>query len=825
MAMGGPSEQAFDFFKGKPLVLPIAVVVLLAGALVGALRIDFEEDIFALLPGDEPVVAESRLAMDRYRGLERVVIALESDDPRALAQGVDLADAELRGIDGVSELVSRIDARAQEDIGELYLGKTPLLFDPPMREAIEARLTTAYFERQLQRYLDAQAGREGIQVVDTFRPDPFGFDEITLRRFENLNAGFNGRPDARGRILSADGRVAILLIEPGFPANDTQRGRAFMREIDAALNTLPDGVTPHVIGAHRSSVDNAQTIESDLNLTIATSVIGILLLFTLAFRAFTPIVVTLLSVGFGFAMAMGSQGWVRGDLSAITAGFAAVLLGISVDYAVHLVTTYGSLDGEREDRARAALRHVARPGFVAMFTTAAAIFMLRFSAFDGLHQLAEMAIAGIAGALVFAFTAGAQILRKVGPKPEAAGPVSKAIGALQSARRRARWPVLALIVATTALLACFLPRVSFDGDVMNLDGKSERTRASENLVQRAFGQDTLTRTLVVTGGEDLESALRANDIAARDLYRLGAAYESCAWVLPATRTQRENLEAWRRYWSEDRIRAVKGLMAGATATHPNTGREVRFSEDRLETAFGAFFARLRLADPPATLDPSSMRARPAWTLISSFVSEADGRVSIGATARLEPGMLGRLKARQPSAVVLNKRAFVGRMVGFIQRDLVVMGGLSLLLVTVVLWLTFRNARDVFTALVPVVGGMTWTLGLMGLLGIPFNIINTLVTVFIAGLGIDYGIFFVQTYRGSRDRAQARLRIKYAGAGVLVAAVTTLFGFGSLALADHPALFSVGITTAIGVASALTLTLLVVPTLLEFGSGKNHAETD
>jgi predicted RND superfamily exporter protein len=51
--------------------------------------------------------------------------------------------------------------------------------------------------------------------------------------------------------------------------------------------------------------------------------------------------------------------------------------------------------------------------------------------------------------------------------------------------------------------------------------------------------------------------------------------------------------------------------------------------------------------------------------------------------------------------------------------------------------------------------------------------------------------------------------------VLIAGMTTLFGFGSLALASHPALFSVGITTAIGVLSALALTLFVVPTLLEW----------
>lgn len=120
--------------------------------------------------------------------------------------------------------------------------------------------------------------------------------------------------------------------------------------------------------------------------------------------------------------------------------------------------------------------------------------------------------------------------------------------------------------------------------------------------------------------------------------------------------------------------------------------------------------------------------------------------------------------------------------------------------------------------------MVWTLGLMGWLGISFNIINTLVTVLIAGLGIDYGIFVAQTYRESLSAEDASSRVVKAATGISAAALTTLFGFGSLALAAHPALFSVGITTTIGVLSALLLSVVVVPGVMErrlFPAGSVH----
>jgi predicted RND superfamily exporter protein len=815
--MRGPFEQLFDFLNRRPLLLPVVLVLLLAVAAVGALRINFEEDVFALLPRDEPLVSEAQLAIKRYRGLERIVVALECDEPAKLAAAVDQADVALRRLEGIREVVSRIDQAAQQDIAELYMskagdpGKTPLLFDEAMQAQVEARLDADWYRQALQAYVDGQAGAEGIKIVKTFPADPFGFDELTLRRFEKLNSGFAGKSDAQGRILSADGRLAILLLEADFPSSNTGEGRALMHALEDALAELPEGVTPHVIGAHRSSVDNAEVLRTDMHLTIATSVIAILLLFLLAFRAFTPILVTLLSVGFGFAMALGSQGLVRGELSAITAGFAAVLLGIAVDYAIHLVTTYGSLDGEREERARLALRHVGRPGFIAMLTTIAAIAMLRFSEFDGLHQLAEMAVAGIAGSLAFAFTAGPQLLRRMGPKPRAALAISGVVGAIQRGRRRLRWPLLGVVGVITLVLTAFVPSVGFDGDVLNLDGKSRQTRASESLVAQTFGQETLSRTLVVVGGNELEQALRQNDLAAHDLHAMGAKYESAAWVLPAQQTQRDNVARWRRFWSEQRIEQVHKLVTETGVPHPNQpGQLLKMKEGRLQ----AFFDKLKLTQEPQPLDAVQLKERPVWLLLGNFISEQDGRWYIGTTAQLDTSRMSELKARQPAAVVLNKAAFVGRMVQFIQHDLLYVGGISLLLVLAVLWLTFRHPREVAIALVPVAGGMAWTLGLMALLGIPFNIINTLVTVFIAGLGIDYGIFFVQTYRGSDSREHADERLKHAGAGVLVAALTTLFGFGSLALAQHPALFSVGVTTALGVTSALVLTLAVVPTLLE-----------
>jgi len=817
--MGALFVRWFEFFLRRPLALIAAIFVVLAASATGAFKLRFTEDILGLLPGEEPMVAEARLALTRFQGLERMVVALENPDTAALARDVDESETRLRALPDVRAVVARVSKDAQDDIAANYLGKAPVLFDASMREAVQARLNKDEFARRLQHHLDRQAGSEGISVADSFRADPFGFDELVLRRFEKLNSGFDGSL-VGGRLFSKDQHTAVLLIEVDFPASDTGRGIVLLAAVRQALSALPGGSVGHVVGAHASSVDNATVLRGDLHLTIAASAIGVLLLFLVAFRSVTPMVLAATSAGFGFAVALGVQAWTRGEISAISAGFAGVLMAISLDCAIHLVSSFAGLEGTREERSRSALRHVALPSSMAVLTTVVAVATLRLSSFDGLHQLCELGIVGMLAALLFSLIAGPQMLRKAGPLPKGESILGKALGAAEQARTRLRWVWVALAMLAVGGAMIGLPMVKFDGDVTNLDGKSAQTREAEEHVTQAFGMESLRRTLVVTSGETLDAALRENDMAAVTLHQAGARYESASYVLPARQTQRENLARWRAFFNDARIALVKQAIADARATRAD-GVEVRFSEAVIEKRFSAFFETMRAAQDTALIDADVLRKRPVWSLMAGFVQERDGRTWIGTTAQLPDDKLGLVRAQIPSAFVVSKAAFVSRMIGLIQRDLALMGGLSLVLVVGLVWLTFRRVKDSLIALVPVLGSLLWTLGVMGLLGIPFNIINTLVTVFIAGLGIDYGVFFVQTWRECTDTAQAAKRLRVAGTGVLLAALVNLAGFGAMSLASHPALFSVGITTLLGIASSLMLTLLVVPTLLEMG-GRRRA---
>ena len=97
------------------------------------------------------------------------------------------------------------------------------------------------------------------------------------------------------------------------------------------------------------------------------------------------------------------------------------------------------------------------------------------------------------------------------------------------------------------------------------------------------------------------------------------------------------------------------------------------------------------------------------------------------------------------------------------------------------------------------------IGIMGGLGIAFNLFNVVSAILVIGLGVDYGIFMVtKLTRGLDDTAER---------AVFVSGLTTIIGFGALILARHPALHSIGLSVLMGIGAAIPAALVVIPAML------------
>jgi predicted RND superfamily exporter protein len=136
-----------------------------------------------------------------------------------------------------------------------------------------------------------------------------------------------------------------------------------------------------------------------------------------------------------------------------------------------------------------------------------------------------------------------------------------------------------------------------------------------------------------------------------------------------------------------------------------------------------------------------------------------------------------------------------------------------LVVFIVMVITFRSLRYAILAAVPLLAGMIWMLGIYPLLGLKLNMLNMAVIPLVIGMGIDFGIHIVHRFRIEKDLETVYL---YTGKAVFLSALTTMIGFGSLALiGSFPSVASIGAILFLGITTCLVATIVLLPALLSF----------
>ena len=147
------------------------------------------------------------------------------------------------------------------------------------------------------------------------------------------------------------------------------------------------------------------------------------------------------------------------------------------------------------------------------------------------------------------------------------------------------------------------------------------------------------------------------------------------------------------------------------------------------------------------------------------------------------------------------------------------GGLyALIAIIVFVWLSFKDWSCTLLAILPLVLGAIWTLGLMGLFGLKFNLANLIILPLIIGIGVDNGIHIVHRYRDDRGCTVSPV-YKSTGKSVFLSSMTTIIGFGSLMVASHRGIHSIGVLLTIGVGCCMVASLTVLPAILKIAREK------
>jgi predicted exporter len=769
------------------LVLLVLLLAFASGWNLAQLRI--EESIVAMLPDGDSRVAGDFHLLQQAPFARKLVIHLRAE-PEVAVSALLKATDQLR-----DSLPAALFVHSLSGPGELgpspllrELGDfLPLLADAQDLQQIALQLQPQQVDRRIAEDLAQLLQPQGVALKEQIRRDPLNLQRLALAKLSHINP-LPGVRLVDGHFLSADGRSSLILADTSVLITDAAGARELLEGFRQAQAQLPVGVRADLISGHGYTLANAAVIQQDMRLVLLVSGLGILLLFLVFLRNWRALAVYLLPL-FSMALALLVASACYGRLSGITVGFGAVLLGITIDFGLHVYFALRYGQGE----PAALVRAVARPVIFGGLTTLAAFAALLRSELPGQRQLAIFAMAGIIAAMLLALL----VLPHFIGKPVPANPLSRKAFRRHIYLRKPwlRWTVVGLWLGLCCLGALEARHLSINGELRQLSYLPAALQQAEQQLAGVWG-NMRGRALVFAEAPDLQTALQLNEqlwqlLGDKDLQ---AESVSLAPLLPPVQVQQQRLQNWESFWQEQRFQTEELLQTA--------GAHYGFAGD----AFAPFFARLD--QPQAMLDvPTLERWGLGGLLENLLLQDERGTFQLLTLIPDRPQLVSSLElelSNLPGLTLVSQSRFGRQLSQEIASDFqrfILLAGLAVL---ALLLLLFRRLPEVLLALLPVLTGLLAMFGGMGWLGLEMNLFNVAAAILIIGLGVDYGIFMVCHTQQPQDLASAR--------AVLVSGLTTLAGFGALVLAKHPALHSIGLTVLLGISAAVPTAVLVIPAL-------------
>jgi len=774
----------------------LAAAVLGGLVLAGVARLRIDTDILALLPGGLPEVRGLRTMQEEFSRPGELVLLLSCGEE----------DAGLLG-EAAGDLAGRLEAagaakRARwvpawnddgSGIAEL-LAYLWLNGDPTEMARLEGRLGPGRVDGTLRESLDRVATSfEGLDMVMQAH-DPFGLlDQPAMAeligRMEGAGGGFE----------SGDGRARLLLIDAPRDVGGYRSAAGWLEEVRGVVDGwLADGNEWVEVGLTGDPAFNAEiggAIERDMSGTVMLTALLIGGLFWWMQRRWRLLAGLGAMVGIVFLATLGAAGWMfPGGLGVMSAGFAAVLIGLVVDYGV-LICQEAKLEGHDT----AAIRRAVRRSIVwAALTTAAVFATLNASSLPGIGQLGTLVAVGVGVGAVVMLVLYVPVVAKFGAGrrsiPEGAG------GAWIVPKRVAWWATgAAALVSAVMVWRAGPPEIEFDFGLM----RPRHSRAMETFehVRAAFpGWDEGALKVVVSGNSDVEIARR-----------LAGTEEKLAGL----EERGEVGDVWLPdgWWPDAGRQAGNRKAAARMATERGRLLEAAdvagFSEEGMALAAAVFDAFGRFAGMPGPVFPESGTAR---EVMRGFLVRhgAGGGVVLGEVTPA-PDALDNPKFR---AVQGDGMMFAGwealrpAVVPMVRRDVMWVFLPMALVMVAMLGVVFRRACDVALEVLALSLGALLLCAVMAAAGWRWNVLNVAAIPLLLGTGVDYGIHMLLALRRSGGDAA---RVWHGtGKAIVFCGVSTAIGFGSLSFASNEAMASLGRVCAVGILLNMIVAVFLIP---------------
>ena len=799
--MGIIFTKLYDVLNSRKWLLYLLLVGLTTFMGWKASSLRFEESISTLFPNNKEASNIAK-GMQTIQSLDRIVFHIEADNENLSDPMMEYAtrfEAYLKENDTQNLIKSYTVQNDEEEFLEIYdrlTSSLPFFLNDEDYKEIEQKTKASYIKDKVETNYRTLLSPSGMALKNQIIQDPLGLSNSILKKIKNFKINDNFEMND-GFIFTKDKKNLLFFVTPNFTTSQTEKNRQLLHLFNETKENVQSdkGLSLNYFGGAVVAIDNADRIRKDIYLTLGFTLLGLFLLVFLHFKSIPSFLMVFIPVVFGVLFAFGCFAILKSSISLIALGAGSVVMGIAIDFAIHFYSHF-----KKNRDIKLTIKELATPLTLGGFTTVGAFVALQFIDSPVLQDFGLFAAFGLVGASLFILIFYPHLLKVNFKNNEGFKPIAK-IASYPFHQNKI------LIIAIVLLFLASIPfinKVGFESDMMTLNYMTTGTKKVEQNL-KSLSTEAHGNTFLIYNENTIEGALKKiykDNIALEKLKENGKvlSYQSVTDFLIPLDVQKEKLNKWKSFWTEERMAFVKSNLISA-------GSKIGFKPE----THNSFYASLNKDYP--LLDNSSLVGS---KLLEGMVFEKDGEVSIISTIKSNPQNktdIYNLLQEQSQGIVLDKGEHFNSFAALISKNFNLIVGITSILVFVVLLFSYGRIEMALITYLPMVISWVIILGMMGVFGLKFNMVNIIISTFIFGLGDDYAIFIMDALK--QNYKSGKQYLTSYKTSIFLSALTTVIGIGVLVFAKHPALRSIGLISVIGMFTVLIVSNTIQPALFHW----------
>ena len=803
-------------------------VILLVAVGLGFCRLRFDVDVLDLLPSDEPSVMGLKLYEKYFTNARELVVTIHGKDSEQVQRVAGELASRLRQQTKLVEEVTWQPPWMDEpqQLGEL-LGWLWFNQSPATVAGLTNRLAPGNLNAVLDQTKDALSTSMSPMDLAKLEYDPYNLMSLSaLSGMMNFSSG-----QSQQMFASADGTFRVLYVESAVDLASYRSCESWLKEIHGIVDGLKggpskevwNGVAVRYTGRPVFVEEIASSMQSDMSHSVGATSTIIAILFYLMHRRLRPMgyLIALLMLILIATLALGAL--VMGSINIVSMGFAAILLGLAVDYAVvHYQEALA-----HPDMTVPEIRRAIAPSILwAAITTMSAFLVLNLGGLPGLGQLGTLVTIGIglsAWVMVMIYLPPLFPNRRK-PRPNQPHfrwwnyfiaplePLTPAT-ATNYSWRPALLVTIVILLAAGGVLGWKQPGLDRTADALHPQNSEAQSALDEMTVQ--LGLPPQPYWLVVTGHDETDVYDRlviANGLLSEaETNHLIGQFVLPVPLWPHPEFQAVNRQSMTTLANEGPTLRAAALNAGFNTNAVAVTEEIVKTWARAGTSTGTIWPTNRVSQ---------------W-LLNRFVIRNTNQI-------LVVGLIYPPDKHMNAAALIDLSHRLAQNDAYLSSwDLLGVATLRrvesrmwqvvtpmVVLVLLSLWFAFRRATEIFLGAAVLCMSGVCLLAIMALTGWTWNLMNLMAMPLILGTGVDYTIFIQLALR--RHGGDLKAVRHSVGRALMLCGATAVTGFGSLGMSSNPGMASLGRVCAVGIGANMLISVFLLPAWWSLTRKTQHA---